>query len=74
MKDDELRKLSGKLFQFLIAPYFFFYLSYWLLLLLIVCADVESNPGPGSDKGVRVPFPIFVVFMTIERVGCDWIG
>ena len=23
-------------------------------MLLIVCGDVESNPGPGSDIGVRV--------------------
>ena len=34
--------------------YFFFYLSYWLRFLLIVCGDIESNPGPGSDKRVRV--------------------
>ena len=34
--------------------YFFFYLSYWLRLLLIVCGDIESNPGPGSDRRVRV--------------------
>ena len=34
--------------------FYFFYLSYWLRLLLIVCDDVESNPGPGSDKRVRV--------------------
>ena len=33
---------------------FFFYLSYWLRLLLIVCGDIESNPGPGSDRRVRV--------------------
>ena len=33
---------------------FFFYLSYWLRLLLIVCGAVESNPGQGSDKRVRV--------------------
>ena len=32
----------------------FFYLSYWLRLLLIVRGDVESNPGPGSDRRVRV--------------------
>ena len=34
--------------------YVFIYLSYWLHLLLSVCGDVESNPGPGSDKRVRV--------------------
>ena len=34
--------------------YFFFYLYYWFRLLLIGCGDVESNPGPGSDKIVRV--------------------
>ena len=34
--------------------YFFFYLSYWLRLLLIVYGDVESNPGPGFDRRVRV--------------------
>ena len=33
---------------------FFFYLSYWLFLLLIVCSGVESNLGPGSDTRVRV--------------------
>ena len=33
---------------------YFFYLSYWLRLVLIVCTDVESNLGPGSDKRVRV--------------------
>ena len=33
---------------------FFFYLSYWLRLLLIVCDDIKSNPGPGSDRSVRV--------------------
>ena len=32
----------------------FFYLSNWLPLLLIVCGDIESNPGPGSDRRVRV--------------------
>ena len=34
--------------------YFFFHFSYWLHLLLIVCGDVESIPGPCSDKRVRV--------------------
>ena len=33
---------------------FFFYLSYWLRLLLIVCGDIESNPAPGSDRKVQV--------------------
>ena len=33
---------------------FFSYLSYWLRLLLIVCGDIESNTGPGSDRRVRV--------------------
>ena len=32
----------------------FFYLSCWLRLLLIVCGDIESNPGPGYDRRVRV--------------------
>ena len=32
----------------------FFYASYRLRLLLIVCGDIESNPGPGSDRRVRV--------------------
>ena len=35
---------------------FFFHLSYWLHLLLIVCGDVESNPGPYSDKRVQVHY------------------
>ena len=38
----------------IIKIYFLFYLSYWLRLLLIVCIDVESNAGPGSDQRVRV--------------------
>ena len=33
---------------------FFFYLSYWLCLLLLVCGDIKSNPGPGPDRRVRV--------------------
>ena len=32
--------------------FFFFY--NWLRLLLIVCGDIESNTGPGSDRKVRV--------------------
>ena len=31
-----------------------FYLFYWLRLLLIVCGDIESNLGTGSDRRVRV--------------------
>ena len=31
-----------------------FYISYWLRLLLIVCGDIESNSGLGSDRTVRV--------------------
>ena len=30
-----------------------FYLFYWLRLLLIVCGDIESNLGTGSDRRVR---------------------
>ena len=33
---------------------FFFYFSYWLLLLLIVRGDKKPNPGPGSDRRVRI--------------------
>ena len=40
----------------IIKMYFFFYLFYWLHFQLIVCGNVESNPGPGSDKRVRVPY------------------
>ena len=47
----------------IIKIYFFFYFS--LHLLLIVCGDVESNPGPGSDKRVGSSIPTFVVFMPI---------
>ena len=36
----------------IIKMYLLFYISYWLPLLLFVCGDVESNPGPGSDKRV----------------------
>ena len=32
----------------------FFYFSYWLSLLLAVCNDIESNPGPGSDRSVLI--------------------
>ena len=38
----------------IIKIYSFFYLSYWLRLLLVVYGDVESIPGPRSDKRVRV--------------------
>ena len=38
----------------IIKLYFFFYLSYWSCLLLIVYGNFESNPGPGSDKRIRV--------------------
>ena len=38
----------------IIKIYFFFYLSLWLGLLLIVCGNAESNLGSGSDKRVRV--------------------
>ena len=35
--------------------YFFFFCLYSLLwLLLLVCGDVESNPGPGAGRGARV--------------------
>ena len=37
-----------------IKIYCFFYLSNWLHLLFIVCGYVKSNPGPGSDRRVRV--------------------
>ena len=36
------------------TPHFFFKLSNWFRLLLIVWGDIESNPGPGSDWRVRV--------------------
>ena len=32
----------------------FFNLPDWLHLLMIVCGDIESNPGIGSDGMVRV--------------------
>ena len=32
----------------------FLCLSSWLWLLLLVCGDVESNPGPGAGRGARV--------------------
>ena len=55
--------LGGPLFCFIFfflygyyQKFFIFYLFYWLRLLLIVCGDVELNPGPGSDKRVRVPY------------------
>ena len=41
---------------------FFFYISYWLRLLLIVCGDIESNPDPGFGSSNL----IFVVFMPIR--------
>ena len=34
--------------------YYYYFLSYWLRLLLIVFGDVESNPGPSSHRRVRV--------------------
>ena len=42
-----------------------FYLSYWLRLLSIVCGNIESNPGPGSDRRVRVLCLILTIFMPI---------
>ena len=38
--------------------YFFFYLSYWLRSMFIVCGDVDSNPDSVSDKWVRVLYSI----------------
>ena len=35
---------------------FLFYFSYCLCLLLIVCGDIVSNPGPSSHKRFRVPY------------------
>ena len=53
--------LGGPLFCRLISFSYGYYKNVFLLLsfllfclLLIVCGDVESNPGPGSDKRVRV--------------------
>ena len=44
--------LCGPLFCcLLLLLYGYFYISY---SLLIVCGDVKSNPGPGSDKRVWV--------------------
>ena len=46
-------------------------------LLLIVCADVESNPGPGSDKRVRVLdsniSPLHANFDELVVVGSDYV-
>ena len=40
-----------------------------MCLLLIVYGDVESNPGPGSDKMVLVRYnPALVVFMPIWTI------
>ena len=33
---------------------YLFYLSHWWRLLLIVCGDIESNTGPGTDRRVCV--------------------
>ena len=38
----------------IVKIYLSFCLSYLSCLLLIVCGDVESNPGPGSHKRVRI--------------------
>ena len=49
--------LCSRLFLFFYGffkIYFFFHLSYWLRLLLIVTGEIESNPGPGSNTRVRV--------------------
>ena len=43
-------------FMHFLKIYFFFYLSYPLRLLLNVIGDIESNPGPSSDRRVRVLF------------------
>ena len=41
-------------FMYFLKINLFFYLSYWLRLLLVVCGDIESNPGPGSERRVQV--------------------
>ena len=46
--------IYSSLFMDFLKINLFFYLSYWLHLFLIVCADIESQPGPGSDRRVRV--------------------
>ena len=55
---------------------YFFYLSYWLRLLLIVRGDVESNRDPGSDKKVRVLYSniycIHVNFDEFTVAGSDY--
>ena len=55
--------------------YFFFYLSYWLLSLLIVCGDIASNPGPGSDiriwflySNIRGLMPIWTSWLWLDRI------
>ena len=44
---------------------FLFYLTCWLRLLLIVCGDIESNPGPGLYSWSSRQF---------GWVDCCWIG
>ena len=48
------RETYSYFFIYFLKINFFLNLSYWLRLFLIVCGDIESNPGPGSDKRVRV--------------------
>ena len=42
------------IFLYFLEINLFFYLSYWLCLLMIVCDDIDSNPGPGSNRRVQV--------------------
>ena len=64
--------LGGPLFRFIFLFFmdflkinFFFYISYWLPFLLIVCGDVESYWVQVLTSVFRSSIPTFVVFMPI---------
>ena len=74
--------LFCRLFFFLYGYYqhLFLLLSFLLVrMLLNVCGDIESNPGPGSDKRVRVLYsnirvfmPIWMNFLSLDRIMMFW--
>ena len=51
----------------IIKMYFFFYLSYWFRLLLIVCGDIDSILVQVLTRGLGFSIPTFVVFMPIWK-------
>ena len=56
-----------KVMVYCIIKIYFCYLSYWMRLLLIVCDDVESNPGSGV-----VFMPILMSWLWLDQIKMFW--